>query len=59
VFPRDVLQVPRRLAERHANVVRWTPMPRGGHFAPSEQPDLLVTDLRETFRPYRPSRPSR
>jgi pimeloyl-ACP methyl ester carboxylesterase len=55
VFPRDVLQVPRRLAERHANVIRWTPMPRGGHFAPSEQPDLLVADLRDTFRPYRPS----
>jgi pimeloyl-ACP methyl ester carboxylesterase len=55
VFPRDVLQVPRRLAERHANVVRWTPMPEGGHFAPSEQPDLVVADLRETFRPFRPS----
>jgi pimeloyl-ACP methyl ester carboxylesterase len=50
VFPRDVLQVPRRLAEQHANVVRWTVMPRGGHFAPSEQPDLLVDDIRATFR---------
>jgi pimeloyl-ACP methyl ester carboxylesterase len=53
VFPRDVLQVPRRMAERHANVVRWTTMPRGGHFAPSEAPDLLVDDLRATFRDRR------
>ena len=50
VFPHDVLQVPRSLAERHANLVRWTVMPRGGHFAPSEQPDLLVDDIRATFR---------
>jgi hypothetical protein len=54
VFPRDVVQVPRRLAEHHANVVRWTTMPRGGHFAPSEVPDLLVGDLRATFRDRRP-----
>jgi pimeloyl-ACP methyl ester carboxylesterase len=55
VFPRDVIQVPRRVAERHANVVRWTTMPRGGHFAPSEAPDLLVDDLRATFRDRRPA----
>jgi pimeloyl-ACP methyl ester carboxylesterase len=54
VFPRDVLQVPQRVAERHANVVRWTTMPRGGHFAPSEAPDLLVDDIRATFRDRRP-----
>jgi pimeloyl-ACP methyl ester carboxylesterase len=53
LFPRDVLPVPRRLAERHANVVRWTPMPRGGHFAPSEQPRLVVDDIRASFRELR------
>ena len=53
LFPRDVLPVPRVLAERHANVKRWTPMPRGGHFAPSEQPDLLVDDIRAFFRGFR------
>jgi pimeloyl-ACP methyl ester carboxylesterase len=50
VFPRDVLLVPRRLAERHANIVHWSVMPRGGHFAPAEQPDLLVQDIRTFFR---------
>ena len=53
VFPRDVLPVPRSLAERHANVQRWTAMPRGGHFAPSEQPELLVDDVRAFFRTFR------
>ncbi len=53
VFPRDVLLVPRRIAERHANIRRWTVMPRGGHFAPAEQPGLLVDDLRAFFRELR------
>ncbi len=26
---------------------------RGGHFAPAEQPETLVTDLRDSFRPLR------
>jgi len=29
---------------------RWTLMPRGGHFAPSEQPQLVIQELREFFR---------
>ncbi|MEM9175261.1 MAG: epoxide hydrolase family protein [Myxococcota bacterium] len=49
VFPKDTILVPRRIAERHANVERWTVMPRGGHFAPAEQPALLVDDLRAFF----------
>ena len=28
-------------------------MPRGGHFAAFEQPELLVDDVREFFRPLR------
>ena len=41
---------PREWAERAYNVQRWTPMPRGGHFAAFEEPDLLAQDLREFFR---------
>ena len=33
----------------------WTEMPRGGHFAALEQPDLLVEDIRAFFRPLRRS----
>jgi pimeloyl-ACP methyl ester carboxylesterase len=49
VFPYDVLLLPRSLVERYANLVHWTVMPRGGHFAASEQPELLTGDLRTFF----------
>src|SRR4051794_22307058 len=53
VFPRDLAIPPRSWAERTSHVVRWTEMPRGGHFAPFEEPQLYAEDLRAFFRPYR------
>ncbi len=52
-FPREVLRFPRSWAESRYNIVRWTDMPRGGHFAALEQPDLLVDDVRSFFRTVR------
>ena len=43
----------RRYAEREATIVRWTDVDRGGHFAALEEPELLVTDVREFFRTLR------
>ena len=43
----------RRWAARYYNLQRWTLMPRGGHFAPMEEPDLLLGEIREFFRPLR------
>ena len=40
---------PREWAERLYDVQRWTPMPRGGHFAPIEAPDLLAPDIAAFF----------
>jgi pimeloyl-ACP methyl ester carboxylesterase len=34
-------------------IVRWTEFDEGGHFAAMEAPDLLLADVRESFRPYR------
>lgn len=45
LFPQDLAMAPRALAERHFAVERFTVMPRGGHFAALEQPDLLAEDL--------------
>ena len=42
---------PREWAERLFNIVRWTPMPQGGHFAPAEEPELLARDIAEFFGP--------
>jgi epoxide hydrolase len=53
VFPRDIAIPVRRLAERNHNIVRWTEFDRGGHFAALEEPDLLLGDLRASFRDYR------
>ncbi|MGH9486640.1 MAG: epoxide hydrolase family protein [Terriglobales bacterium] len=48
-FPREISLPPRSWVERGYHIVRWTEMPRGGHFAAWEQPALLATDLREFF----------
>ena len=48
VFPQDFRSV-RSFAERSNNIVHWTEMPRGGHFAASEAPDLLIEDIRKFF----------
>ena len=53
IFPREMYRPPRRWAERLYNVQHWTTMPSGGHFAALEEPELLVEDIREFFRPYR------
>lgn len=45
VFPRDLAQPPRSWAERSYNVTQYTTMPRGGHFAPHEEPELLAADI--------------
>ena len=48
-FPKDILPAPREWAERWFNVQQWTAMPRGGHFAALEEPELLVEDIRTFF----------
>jgi pimeloyl-ACP methyl ester carboxylesterase len=37
---------PRSYAEKTFNIVHWSEMPAGGHFAAWEQPELLLQDLR-------------
>lgn len=48
LFPRDA-PIPRDWAERSVNVQRFTKMPRGGHFAALEVPDLFARDVEEFF----------
>lgn len=51
LFPAELLAwPPRSYAERIYNITQWTEMPRGGHFAAMEQPDLLVADIRKFAR---------
>jgi pimeloyl-ACP methyl ester carboxylesterase len=53
IFPHDNSHPPREWAERFFNVQKWTAMPRGGHFAAMEEPELLAQDIRDFFRPLR------
>jgi pimeloyl-ACP methyl ester carboxylesterase len=54
LFPAELLSwPPRSYVERVYNISRWTEMPRGGHFAALEQPDLLVEDIRAFARTLR------
>ena len=47
----DDFQSIRPFAERdNTNIVHWTEIPRGGHYASIEVPDLLADDLRTFFR---------
>jgi pimeloyl-ACP methyl ester carboxylesterase len=46
-FPDPVfLPPPRSFAEKTYNIVHWSEMSSGGHFAALEQPDLMLADLR-------------
>ncbi|TCP31397.1 epoxide hydrolase family protein [Sphingomonas sp. BK235] len=46
-FPDPVfLPSPRSFVEKTYNVVHWTEMPRGGHFAALKEPELMLADLR-------------
>jgi microsomal epoxide hydrolase len=53
LFPADILPPPREWSERRLQIARWTSMPRGGHFAAMEEPELLADDIRTFFRPLR------
>ncbi|WP_030138770.1 epoxide hydrolase family protein [Pseudomonas fluorescens] len=53
LFPKELPLPPRSWVERGYNVQRWTQMPRGGHFAALEQPELLAEEIRGFFRDYR------
>jgi pimeloyl-ACP methyl ester carboxylesterase len=52
-FPKEIIWSPRSHVAARYNLVRWTEMPRGGHFAAFEQPQLLVDDVRAFFREIR------
>jgi epoxide hydrolase len=50
-FPREMLAViPTKWIEAQYNLQQLTEMPRGGHFAALEEPQLLVDDVRKFFR---------
>ena len=54
LFPEEMSAwPPRSYVKRIFNIKRWTKMPKGGHFAALEQPNLLVDDIRAFARTLR------
>jgi pimeloyl-ACP methyl ester carboxylesterase len=53
IYPADIARPPREWLERSTNLARATYPDRGGHFAPFEQPDRYIEELRTFFRPFR------
>ncbi len=48
-FPKEIPVPPRDYIERGLNIIHWTEMTKGGHFAALEQPKLLAADLKLFF----------
>lgn len=51
-FPKDLKNAmpPRTWVENQYNIVHWTVMPRGGHFAAFEEPELFAKDVLDFFK---------
>ena len=52
-FPMEILRAPRHWMEDRYNIVHWSDMSEGGHFAAMEEPEALAQDIREFFRRFR------
>jgi epoxide hydrolase len=54
VFPKEIVTPVRKWMEAsYVNITHWSEMPKGGHFAAFEQPDLFVKEVRDYFRKLR------
>ncbi|HBD12829.1 MAG TPA: epoxide hydrolase, partial [Porticoccaceae bacterium] len=48
---KEIFRASRRWAERRfKNIVYWNELPKGGHFAAFEQPEVFVDEVRKAFR---------
>lgn len=54
IFPEEIYQGPRSWSERaYHNLIHFNALPKGGHFAAWEQPQLLAEEMREGFKSLR------
>ena len=54
VFPEEIYQAPRSWTERaYLKLIHYNKLPKGGHFAAWEQPELFTQELRAGFRSLR------
>jgi epoxide hydrolase len=54
IFPKEIFRTSKRWAEkRFEKLIHFEEMPKGGHFAAFEQPELYVNEVRACFRKVR------
>jgi len=54
IFPKEIFRTSKRWAEkRFAKLIHFAELPKGGHFAAFEQPELYVSEVRACFRKVR------
>jgi pimeloyl-ACP methyl ester carboxylesterase len=54
IFPKEIFRTSRRWAEkRFKNIIHWSELEVGGHFAAFEQPETYVNEVRSCFRSLR------
>jgi pimeloyl-ACP methyl ester carboxylesterase len=54
VFPDEIYHIPRSWAERaYPKLIYYNKVPKGGHFAAWEQPQLYSEEIRAGLRPLR------
>ena len=53
-FPDEIYQAPQSWAEKaYAKLIHYNRLPKGGHFAAWEQPELFTAEMRAAFRSVR------
>jgi hypothetical protein len=53
-FPDEIYQAPQSWAEQaYPKLIHYNKLPRGGHFAAWDQPELFVSEMRAAFRSLR------
>ncbi|MEN2741631.1 epoxide hydrolase family protein [Microbacterium sp. X-17] len=57
LFPEDLVRPTKVFADYFFNVAHWKEMPRGGHFAAMEEPELLADELRSMLSSAAPLQP--
>jgi pimeloyl-ACP methyl ester carboxylesterase len=54
IYPDELYEVPKSWAEQaYPNLIHYNKLPKGGHFAAWEQPESLVSEIREGLRSLR------
>lgn len=53
IAPRELVMLPRSWAEARTNLQRWTILPKGGHFLPAEQPQMVFEEYCTFFNVWR------